>query len=127
MNHIDTKCEEEKKARKDFADVKPGDPVVADDNLEATVRELLALRHKMDEDELQASRLKAVIMNAMGHADTLKNKKGAVLATWILGSENKNVNYAAIFKKYKVTAEDIEANTKYKRASRTFSIEELED
>jgi len=124
MKHIDTTCEEETKARADYKDVEPGE-VVADEKLEATVRELLALRHKMDDDALAASRMKAVIMNAMKKKDTLKSKSGVVLATWVLGSESKTVDYKAVFKKYKVKQEDIDANTKIKRASRTFSIEEV--
>jgi hypothetical protein len=124
MKHIETTCEEETKARSDYKDVEPGE-VVADDKLEATVRELLALRHKMDEDALAASRMKAVIMNAMKKKDTLKSKSGVVLATWVLGNESKTVDYKAVFKKYKVKQEDIDANTKIKRASRTFSIEEV--
>lgn len=125
MEHIDTVCEEEKKARKEYAEVKAGDPVVADEGLEATVRELLALRHKMDEDALQASRLKAVIMNAMKNSDILVGNGGTVLARWVAGSVKKSVDYATIFKLYKVAQEDIDANTNVKRASRTFSVEEL--
>ena len=124
MEHIKTTCDEETKARADYKEVEPGE-VVADEQIEGTVRELLALRHKMDEDALAASRMKAIIMNAMKNKDTLKSKSGVVLATWTLGSESKSVDYKAIFKKYKVTKEDIEANTKLKRASRTFSIEEV--
>lgn len=124
MKHIDTTCKEETKARANYKDVEPGE-VVADEKLEAAVRELLALRHKMDEDALAASRLKAIIMDAMKKKDTLKSKSGVVLATWVLGNESKSIDYQAIFKKYQVKQEDIDANTKFKRASRTFSIEEV--
>ena len=125
MNHIKTKSEEEEKARKDYATVKKGE-VVADEKLEATVRELLALRHKMDDDELAASKLKAIIMNAMKHSDTLKSKSGVLLATWMAGSLKRKINYDAIFKKYKVAQADIDANTKYTADSRKFEIEEIE-
>ena len=124
MKHIDTVSSEETKARADYKDVEPGE-VVADEKLEVTVRGLLALRHKMDEDALAASRMKAVIMNAMKKKDTLKSKSGVVLATWVIGNGSKSIDYQAIFKKYKVKQEDIDANTKFKRASRTFSIEEV--
>ena len=123
MKHIQTKCAEEDGARKKYKEVEAGSVMVADENLEATVRELLALRHKMDDDELKASKMKAVIMNAMAKKETLKSKSGVTLATWVLGSEKKKTNYEAIFKKYKVKAEDIAANTKYERASRTFEID----
>lgn len=124
MKHINTKCAEEAKARKDYAVEKPG-TVVADEKLEAAVRELLALRHKIDEDELSASRLKAVIMNAMKHSCTLKSKSGALLATWTAGAPKKDIDYASILKKYNVTQADIDANTRFKPGSRVFSIEEL--
>ena len=123
MKHIVTKCAEENAARKAFKDVKPEAVVEADEKLEATVRELLALRHKMDEDELKASQMKAVIMNAMKDGETLKSKKGVVLATWVQGAEKKKVDYAAIFKLWKVPAGVVEAHTKYERASRTFEID----
>jgi len=123
MTHIETTCEEEKKARKDFKEVKPGDPKVADEKLEATVRELLALRRKMDEDELKASKLKAVIMNAMQNTDTLKSKSGVVLVSWTQGNAKNNVDYKGLLKKYKVTDEDIAAFTTVKVGSRVFSVE----
>ena len=126
MEHIDTVCAEEKKARKDFKEVKPGAPAVADEKLEARVRELLALRHKMDEDALAASRMKAEIMNAMKNSDTLVGKSGVVLARWTAGSTKKTIDYAALMKLYKVAQADIDANTSTKTASRTFSIEELD-
>ncbi len=126
MKHIDTTCAEETKARSDYSTTKIGQIAEADDKIEATVRELLALRHKMDEDALNASKLKALIMVFMKNAETLKSKSGTVLATWVPGSQKKEINYQAIMKKYGVTQADIDANTKYKKASRTFSIEEVE-
>ena len=124
MKHIETKCAEEKAARKKFAEVKPG-VAIADERLEATVRELLALRHKMDDDELAASKLKAVIMAAMGNSSELKNKDGLLLATWAEGSRKKEIDYAWIFKRYKVTDEDIASATTFKATSRKFEIEEI--
>lgn len=123
MKHIVTKCAEEDKARKQYKDVKAESAVEADKELETMVRELLALRHKMDDDELKASQMKAVIMEAMKEHELLKAKDGTVLAKWSLGSVKKQVNYDAIFKKYKVTPQDLEANTKFGRASRTFEID----
>lgn len=125
MEHIDTKSEEEKKARNDYQVAVKGDVAIADDKVEATVRELLDLRHKMDEDALKASKLKAVIMNAMKSAEQLKNKEGLLLATWASGRISKTVDYKKIFVKYGVSDEDIKANTKESRSSRNFSIEEI--
>ena len=125
MEHIDTKSEEEKKARNDYQVAVKGDVVIADDKVEATVHELLDLRHKMDEDALKASKLKAIIMNAMKSAEQLKNKKGLLLATWTSGRISKTVDYKKIFVKYGVSDEDIKANTKESRSSRNFSIEEI--
>ena len=123
MKHIVTKCAEEDKARNQYKNVKAESAVEADKELEAVVRELLALRHKMDDDELKASQMKAVIMEAMKEHELLKAKDGTVLAKWSLGSVKKQVNYEAILKKYKVTPQDLEANTKFGRASRTFEID----
>ena len=123
MKHIVTKCAEEDKARKQYQNVKAESAVEADKELEAIVRELLALRHKMDDDELKASQMKAVIMKAMKEHELLKAKDGTVLAKWSLGSVKRQVNYDVIFKKYKVTPQDLEANTKFGRASRTFEID----
>ena len=121
MKHIVTKCAEETKARDKYKSVEAGDAVIADEKLEALVRELLAFRHKMDEDELRASQMKAVIMSAMKERDTLKSKSGVKLATWTISSRKKT-NYAAIFKKYNVKQSDIDANTKYE-TSRVFEID----
>lgn len=123
MKHIDTVCKDEKKARNDYAKAETDTNTVADEALEATVRKLLALRHKMDEDELEASKMKAVIMKAMKKSDTLKSKDGTLLVTWRQGSSKKTVDYKSIFKKYKVTKEDIEANTTTKIGSRAFVLE----
>lgn len=127
MKHIDTTSEEEKKARNDYKELKASEkPVVADEKLEATVRELLALRHKMDEDELQASKLKAIIMNAMKHSAELKSAKdGTLLVSWREGSTKSSVDYKGLLKKLKVKVsdEDLKAFTTVKKASRTFNIE----
>ena len=125
MNHIVTTCEEETKARESYKKVEPGDPVVADDELEATVKKLLALRHKMDDDMLEASKMKAVIMAAMKGSDTLKNKAGVTIATWVAGNVSKKVDYKGLLKKYKVAKEDIEAFTTTSVGSRVFSLEEV--
>ena len=125
MNHIDTKCAEEKKAREEFAEVAAGEQSVASEEVEKAVRDLLALRHKMDEDELASSRLKAVIMNAMKNSERLVRADGTLLATWLAGARKKVIDYKAIMEKYLVKNEDIEANTTYKSGSRIFSIEEV--
>lgn len=124
MKHIETTSPEEKKARKDYAEPKDGKPVIADEKLEATVKELLNLRHKMDLDALRASQLKGIIMNAMGHMQILQNKSGKVLVTWLPGKEKADIDYSGLCAKYKVTKEDMDAYTKIKKSSRVFSIEE---
>lgn len=123
MKHIDTTSAEEKQARKEYAEVKPGLPVVADEKTEATVRELLALRHRIDEEELQASKLKAELMNAMGGAALMKSKDGTRLVSWGVGATKKVVDYKALLAKYNVTDEDVAAHTTQKTGSRVFSIE----
>ena len=122
MTHIKTTCPEETKAKDEFKQV-GAKPVIADESLEATVRELLALYRKMDEDALKASQLKAVIMNAMKDSDTLKTKSGLVLVSWTSGNTKSSVDYKGLLKKYKVTDEDIAAFTTTKVGSRVFSVE----
>ena len=125
MTHIETTCKEEKDARNDFKDIEKGDPVVADEALEKTVRDLLALRHKMDEDALEASKMKAAIMKAMGHRDTLKSKDGTLLVSWNQGSTKSTVDYKGLLAKYKVKVsnEDLKAFTTTKVGSRVFNLE----
>ena len=124
MKHIDTTSEEERKARKEYANPKPDEkPVVATDELRTKILELLALRHKMDEDALKASAMKAYIMNAMKFADAIVDKDGTALVSWVEGPTKKTVDYAGLFKKYGVTDEDVASYTKTKIGTRTFSIE----
>lgn len=125
MKHIDTTCAEEKQARKKFAEVHTGETVVAEEGIEKVVRDLLDLRHKMDEDALKASTMKASIMAYMKNADTLKGKDGTVLAKWVAGNINRDVDYKGILMKYAVSQEDVDAFTKERRGSRVFSIEEV--
>lgn len=56
MNHIVTKSEIEAKARVKYAEAKPS-VMVADDALAKKVADLLALRKKMDQDELLKSQM----------------------------------------------------------------------
>ena len=125
MEHIDTVCAEEKKARSAFSKVVEQKPVVATDEQRARVVELLALRHKMDEDELRASVMKAEIMNIMKTADKLVDKDGTVLATWVAGDQKRSVDYAGLLKELKVAKEVVEKFTKIKTSSRKFSLEEI--
>ena len=124
MKHIETTCEEEKKARREFAHPKAdAKPVVATDEQKAKILELLALRHKMDQDALRASAMKAEIMNMMGFSDSMVDNDGTKLVSWVEGSTKKSVDYAGLFKKYGVKDEDVAAYTKTKVGTRTFSIE----
>lgn len=124
MKHINTVCEEEKKARKAYAEVKTDEPAKASAEIEEKVRELLALRHKMDEDALAASRLKAVIMGAMKGSSCLQGESGATLATWVKGAESKTVDYEKLLKANNISQEEVAKYTTFKTGSRVFSVEE---
>lgn len=121
MKHIETKSNGENEARVKYAEAKEG-TVVASDALAEKVAELLALRHKMDEDELRKSQLMGDIMEEMKTATVLKNKEGDVIVNWKVASMKSTVDYKGLLKKYKVTAEDLAAFTKKKMGARTFEL-----
>ena len=121
MKHIVTKSEIETKARADYAYAKPA-VMTADKKLGDKVAELLALRHKMDEDELRKSQLMGEIMCAMKTATILKNEDGAVIVTWKEAVEKATVDYKGLCKKYKVSSKDYNAYTTTKLGARTFEL-----
>lgn len=121
MNHIDTKSKAETEARKKYAEAKD-DTVVASDTLADKVSELLALRHKMDEDELRKSQLMGEIMDEMKTATVLKNKDGAVIVTWKAATMKTKINYTALLKHLKVKKEDIAEFSKQELGARTFEL-----
>lgn len=121
MNHIVTKSEIETKARVKYAEAKAG-AIVASDSLAEKVAELLALRHKMDEDELRKSQLMGEIMEEMKTATVLKNKEGAVIVTWREASMKSTTDWKGIVKKLKAGKETIAAFTKTTLGARTFEL-----
>lgn len=123
MKHIETKSDIEKRAKTDYAVLKPGDPVVATEEVEQTARDLLRVLRELDEKELEASRLRGILMNAMKHSATLKAKDGTILCTWKEGNITKNVDYNGLLKLYNVKADDIAKFTNSSRGSRRFSLE----
>jgi hypothetical protein len=125
MIHTETKSEKETNARVKYASAEQVS-ATADEALAAKVAELLALRHKMDRDELRKSELMGEIMDAMKKATVLKDGTGRVIVTWKEASVKSKVNYAGLLKKYKVTKEDLEAFTTTSRGARTFEIIEDE-
>lgn len=121
MRHIDTKSSGENDARVKYANAKDG-AIVASDELAEKVSVLLALRHKMDEDELRKSQLMGEIMEEMKASTVLKNKDGNVIVIWKAASMKSTVDYKGLLKKYKVTAADLSAFTKKKLGARTFEL-----
>lgn len=121
MKHINTKSEKETNARVKYANAKQG-VMQADEKLAAKVAELLALRHKMDEDELRKSQLMGEIMDEMKTSTVLKDKDGKVIVTWKEANTKTSVNYAGLLKMYKVTNADIIAFTKTSMGARTFEL-----
>ena len=121
MKHIKTTCDEETKARAEYATIEPG-VVVADDKIEALVRRLLDLRKKMDEDALEKSKMMATIMNVMKNKAELKSKDGTTLVTWSQGNSKQVVNYDGLFQKFGIAPDDVAEFTSYKSGSRTFDI-----
>jgi len=126
MNHINTKSEIETKARVKYAEAKPS-VMIADDDLANKVGALLALRKKMDEDELLKSRLMGEIMESMKTSTVLKNKDGAVIATWKEASSTSRVDYKGLCKLYKVSKEDMIAYTTTSTGARAFELVETKE
>ena len=126
MIHIETKSAAETDARKKYANANDS-VAVASDELAAKVAELLALRHKMDEDELLKSKKMAEIMEEMKEATVLKDKDGKVIVTWKKASVKAKVNYKGLLKKLKATDADIAAFTKTETGARTFEIIESKE
>lgn len=122
MNHIETTHKNETNARELYKEAK-SNSIAADDNIASAARELLDICRNIDELELKASAIRGLIMGYMKENDTLVDADGSVLAKWVKGNASKKVDYKAIFKKYKVSDEDIAANTKVSVAGRKFSLE----
>lgn len=123
MKHIVTTHEDESKAQADYAELKPGEPVVADATAEQAAHDLLKVLKEIDEKKLEASRLRGILMNAMKHSATLKSKDGIILCTWTDGNITKKVDYKGLFKLYGVKANDIAKFTKASQGARRFSLE----
>lgn len=126
MKHINTKSEIETKARVKYAEAKPS-VMVAGDDLANKVGYLLALRKKMDEDELLKSRLMGEIMEAMKTATVLKNGAGVVIVTWSEAKTNTKVDYKGLCKLYKVSADDYKKYTTTSAGARTFELIETKE
>lgn len=123
MKHIVTISEEETKAKADYADLKPGEPVVADAATEQAAHDLLGVMKRIDELELEASRLRGALMEAMKHTATLKAPDGTILCTWTEGNISKKVDYKKLFKDCGITAETVAKYTKASQGARRFSLE----
>lgn len=123
MKHISTTHKEEAQAKADYAELKPGVPVVATPDVENAAHDLLKVLKEIDEKELEASRLRGILMNAMKHSATLKAKDGTILCTWTEGNITKKVDYNGLLKLYGVKAEDIAKFTKASQGARRFSLE----
>ena len=126
MIHIETKSAAETEARKNYANANDS-VAVASDELAAKVEDLLALRHKMDEDELLKSKKMAEIMNEMKEATVLKDKDGKVIVTWKKASVKAKINYKGLLKKLKAKESDIAAFTKFETGARAFEIIESQE
>ena len=126
MIHIETKSAAETEARKKYANANDS-VAVASDELAAKVADLLALRHKMDEDELLKSKKMAEIMEEMKEATVLKDKDGKVIVTWKKASVKAKINYKGLLKKLKAKESDIAAFTKFETGARTFEIIESQE
>lgn len=125
MKHIKTISSEETKAKKDYATIEPGDPIVADEKMEETARQLLKVLREIDDRKLEASKLTGALMGYMKHSDSMKSKDGKLLCTWLSGSILKSVDYEAILKHYnvKIEPEVLEKFTKVSHGARRFSLE----
>ena len=126
MIHIETKSAAETDARKKYANANDS-VAVASDELAAKVADLLALRHKMDEDELLKSKKMAEIMEEMKEATVLKDKDGNVIVTWKKASVKAKINYKGLLKKLNAKESDIAAFTKFETGARTFEIIESQE
>lgn len=126
MIHIETKSAAETEARKKYANANDS-VAVASDELAEKVSELLALRHKIDEDELLKSKKMAEIMEEMKESTVLKDKEGKVIVTWKKASVKSKINYKGLLKKLKVKKEDIAEFTKLETGARTFEIIESQE
>ena len=123
MKHIGTTSEAEKNAKKEYTKVKEGTSVEADAKIEENAYELFSVLKQIDQLQLRASELKGEIMAAMKDGAQLKSRTGKILVTWLAGSMSKSIDYDGIFKKYKVTDEDIKAFTTFKQGARKFTLE----
>lgn len=126
MTHIETKSSAETEARRKYANAKES-VAIASDELAAKVAELLALRHKMDEDELRKSKMMGEIMEGIKEATVLKDKDGKIIVTWKKASVKAKVNYKGLLKKLKAKDSDIAAFTKFETGARTFEIIESQE
>ena len=126
MIHIETKSAAETEARKKYANANDS-VAVASDELAAKVADLLALRHKMDEDELLKSKKMAEIMAEMKEATVLKDKDGKIIVTWKKASVKAKINYKGLLKKLKAKESDIAAFTKFETGARAFEIIESQE
>ena len=126
MIHIETKSAAETDARKKYANANDS-VAVASDELAAKVADLLALRHKMDEDELLKSKKMAEIMAGMKESTVLKDKDGKIIVTWKKASVKAKINYKGLLKKLKAKESDIAAFTKFETGARTFEIIESQE
>jgi len=127
MKHIKTKHEDEAKALKDFAVLaKKDEPVIADEKVEAAARKLFVMLKQADENELEMSRLRGILMNALKGNTLLKDKNGVLLCSWVGGNASSSTDWKGLCEKYKVSEKDIADFTKTKIGGRRFSIE-LED
>ena len=123
MKHIATTSEAEKNAKKEYTKVKEGTSVEADAKIEENAYELFSVLKQIDQLQLRASELKGEIMAAMKDGAQLKSRTGKILVTWLAGNMSKSIDYDGIFKKYKVTDEDIKAFTTMKQGARKFTLE----
>lgn len=126
MIHIETKSSAETEARRKYANAKES-VAIASDELAAKVADLLALRHKMDEDELLKSKKMAEIMAEMKEATVLKDKDGKIIVTWKKASVKAKINYKGLLKKLKAKEADIAAFTKFETGARAFEIIESQE
>ena len=124
MKHIKTTHEEEAAAKADFANVAVvRENVEATPDVEAAARRLHDMMVKADEAELEMSRLRGVIMKAMGNRDVLVGGDGTVLCRWSNGNAARSIDWKGLCARYKVSDEDIRIFTKVSTGARRFSME----
>lgn len=123
MKHIKTACAAETQAKKEYARVTSEEAIVADGDVESAVRKLCEIGKKVDEMELEASALRAVVMNYMKGHPLLKDKDGHPLCSWRKGNELKKTDWNGLCKEFGISEDDVERFTGRGISARRLCVE----